>query len=186
MRRSWFRRIGALSLIVSYLFATALLLPFAGIHGIVWRVVSFQVCVPLLTIICLVYVWNFGSVDKTPVCAKGRHFSSLKPGTQYVLRIILKCLGIFVGGIFLLGVVLPLEVKASRLLFLGESEWIVANIISDDSPMKGRFLLERVIVQTPDGQSRTLEYYLPDRRFRIGARQVFELLPGTDIVVNAR
>jgi hypothetical protein len=174
------------TLAVVYLLVTSVLLPFAGSYGMIWRVVSLQVCVPLLTICFLIYIWNFGLSDKTSVRAKGRHFSSLKPRTQFVLRTILKSTGGLVIGVFLLGFILPLEIKAMKLVFFGDSEWIAANITSDDSPTRGRFLLQRVDVRTSDGQDRKLEYYLPGSSLRVGAWYTLQLLPGTSVVVNTR
>ena len=174
------------TLVVVYLLVTSVLLPFAGSHGMIWRVVSLQVCVPLLTICSLIYIWNFGLSDKTPVRAKGRSFSSLKPGTQFVLRIILKSTGALAIGAFLLGIVFPLEIKAAKLVFFGDSELIAANITADDSPARGRFLLQRVDVRTSNGQDRTLEYYLPGSSLRVGAWYTLQLLPGTSVVVSTR
>jgi len=170
---------------VTYLLITASLIRFAGAYGMFWRLVSLQFCVPFLTICALHYLWSFGLADKTPDVAKGRHFSTLKPKTQFILRTILKSTGILVGAFFLLGIVLPLEIKTSELVFFGKSVQIEAEVVGGGSPRAVGFLLQHLTVRTSDGQIDKLDYYLPADRLTVGSWYSFRLLSGTSLVADA-
>ncbi len=180
------RVIGLSACVVLLLLGTALLLPFAGLCRMPIRILSLQICVPILVFCFWRYIWNFGLVDSTPKAARGRHFSSFKPETQRWLRIILKLSGTIVCAYFLVGILLPLEIKASKLLIFGGTPWATARVTAVDFSYHGAFFLEHLTITTPDGETMKLDFFLPGNSLKVGYTYSFLVLPGTSLIADAK
>jgi len=180
------KAIGLATCVGILLLGTAVLLPFAGPHKMMLRILSLQIYVPVLILCFWRYIWNFGLIDSTSKSAKGRHFSSLNPETQMWLRMFLKWGGTIVCLWFLIGILLPLELKATKLLMFGGVPWKTARVTAINVPSRGAIFHESLTIMTWDGQSIELGFYLPGRSLRLGSTYSFLILPGTSLIADAR